>query len=89
MATDHEKAAGVFSHAVLVVPADSDFANGEYFQAVYVGGAGNIRFTTTQGDDILFTAVPVGTVLRLKYKRIWATNTTATLLVALGNPSTI
>jgi hypothetical protein len=39
---------------------------------------------TTGGDTVLFTAVPVGTVLSLRIARIKATNTTATNLVAMS-----
>ena len=55
-------------------------------RAIYVGGAGNIALspdgTTTA---IVFTAVPVGSILpvMLDQGRIMATNTTATLLIAL------
>ena len=51
--------------------------------SLYIGGAGNVRVTTVQGTDIVFTAVPVGTVLPIQARRVWLTNTTATLIVAL------
>lgn len=55
-------------------------------RAIYVGGAGNIALSpdgTTAATT--FTAVPVGTILpvTLDQGRIMATNTTATLLIAL------
>jgi hypothetical protein len=55
-------------------------------RAVYVGGAGNIAVSpdgTTAATT--FTAVPVGTIfpISLEQGRIMATNTTATLLIAL------
>lgn len=57
------------------------------FRAIYVGGAGNIALSpdaTTAATT--FTAVPVGTILYMSADqgRIMATNTTATLLIALA-----
>lgn len=52
-------------------------------KAIYVGGAGDLTVTTGSGEDVVFKAVPVGTVLPVKIKRVKATGTTATLLLAL------
>lgn len=52
-------------------------------RSVYVGGAGNIAAVDDAGTAVTFSAVPVGTVLPIEAKRINATGTTATLLVAL------
>lgn len=52
-------------------------------RAIYVGGTGNV---VAVGDDdvaVTFTAVPVGTTLNIGPKRINATSTTATVLVAI------
>lgn len=87
MATEAEKIGGMFSHAVLITPADLDLT--EIFQSLWVGGVGNVRVTTANGDDVLFTAVPAGTRLPVKVKRVWATNTTATLIVGLSNPALV
>lgn len=52
--------------------------------AVYVGGAGNITLDTEGGQTtVLFAAVPAGTTLKLRVKRVRATGTTATNLVAI------
>lgn len=53
------------------------------FSRIYVGGAGNLKVTTENGDVVTFSAVPVGTVLPIRTSLIWATGTTATLLVGL------
>lgn len=50
---------------------------------VYVGGAGNVVAIDRDGNAVTFTAVPAGTVLPIRVKRINSTNTTATALVAL------
>jgi len=51
--------------------------------AVYVGGAGNISMVGQDGVAVVFTAAPVGAVLRCGPVRVNATLTTATLLLAL------
>ena len=56
-------------------------------RAIYVGGAGNIALSPDNTTAaIVLTAVPVGSIIpvTLEQGRIMATNTTATLLVALA-----
>jgi hypothetical protein len=56
-------------------------------RAIYVGGAGNVAVKTVDGATaVTFTAPPVGTILPIMIDggRIMATNTTATLLIALS-----
>lgn len=68
--------------AVLVTPSDvANLPNAAFF--LYIGGAGNVRVTTIGGDDIVFTALPVGTILPVQVLKVWSTNTTATLIVGL------
>lgn len=50
---------------------------------IYVGGAGNVRITTAQGTDIVFTGLNAGTVLPVQAIKVWATNTTATALARI------
>lgn len=52
-------------------------------QAVWVGGAGTVVAVMQNNQTGTFTAVAAGTVLPIAARRINATNTTATLLVAL------
>lgn len=66
----------------LVTPADSDLTRQPTI-GVWVGGAGNLRVTTFAGEDVVIPSVPAGTLIPIKVKRIWATNTTATLIMAL------
>lgn len=51
-------------------------------EAIEVGGAGDVRVTTPEGEDITFYARAAGSTLPYKARRVWATGTTATLLVA-------
>jgi hypothetical protein len=56
-------------------------------RAIYVGGAGNVAIKTTDSAAaVTFTAPPVGTIIPVNIEggRIMATNTTATLLIALA-----
>jgi hypothetical protein len=71
-----------YSQAVAITPSDvTNFQEGPC-AAIYVGGAGNIT-AIVSGTAVLFTAVPVGTTLRIRATRVNSTATTATALVAL------
>lgn len=54
---------------------------------VYVGGTGAVRVMTAGGDDVTFRGVPAGSIIGgaspINVIRVYATGTTATLLVAL------
>jgi hypothetical protein len=65
-----------------ITPSDATVEPGGKFDAIYVGGAGNITLFTG-GSAILFTAVPVGTILPVGGTRVNATGTTATAMIAL------
>ncbi len=71
------------TRAASISPADSDFANGVIYRALWVGGAGNltVRMADDSGD-VTLSGVPAGTLLPLAVKRVAAT-TTATLIVGL------
>lgn len=70
------------SSAVVVTPSDSvDLA--AVTRALYVGGTGNITAVMKDGQTVLFSAIPVGTILPIRVSRVNATATTATLIVAL------
>jgi hypothetical protein len=51
---------------------------------VYVGTAGNVALMAV-GDSaaVTFTAVPAGTILPIRIKRVMSTNTTASTIVAI------
>ena len=50
---------------------------------LYVGGTGDVRVLTAGGDDVIFSAVPAGTFMPVNVVRVYATNTTATNIVAM------
>ena len=73
-----------YGSATAVTPSDTTVIN---CRAIYVGGAGNVAVKTTGGATaVTFTAPPVGTILPVMIDggQIMATNTTATLLIALA-----
>lgn len=63
-----------------VTPSDTVNQQG---RALYVGGAGNVSMLTVAGDVLTFIAPPVGTIIPVEFRRINATLTTATNLLAL------
>jgi len=64
-----------------ITPADSDLA--QPARCLYVGVGGDVRVTTTQGNDVTFVGVSGGAVLPVSVKRVWATNTTATSILGM------
>lgn len=53
-------------------------------RALWVGGAGAVAVLMETGEVLTLSGVPAGTLLPLRVKRVNATNTTATLIVALN-----
>lgn len=70
-----------YGDAKVLVPSDTV---NDGFTSLYVGGAGNITLVTESGKTVLFTAVPVGTILPVRGSRVNSTATTATLLIGLN-----
>jgi hypothetical protein len=52
-------------------------------RAIYVGGAGNMSVVTAKGTSVVFTGLPAGIVLPVRIRKVLATGTTATNLVAI------
>lgn len=68
--------------AVAVTPSDStDLTNPA--RALYVGGSGDVNLDTGNGTTIVFTNIVGGTILPIRVKRVRATSTTATGIIAL------
>ena len=71
-------------NAVAGSPSDSTKLSGVGF---YVGGAGNVAVMPYEQEGaatptaVTFVAPPVGTVIRMNFSRLMATNTTATNIV--------
>ncbi|TGV26342.1 hypothetical protein [Mesorhizobium sp. M4B.F.Ca.ET.143.01.1.1] len=54
------------------------------FNAVYVGGTGDLALRPVNGTAVTFSGVPAGTIIPLKCDRVMSTNTTATNIVGLN-----
>lgn len=67
----------------LVAPSDvADLPAAPCF-GLWVGGAGNISLDDGSGATTLISGIPAGTILPFQVKRVRATSTTASLIVAL------
>jgi hypothetical protein len=51
--------------------------------ALYVGVAGDVKVKMASGKDVKFTAVPAGSFMPVNVLKVFATDTTATDIVAL------
>lgn len=72
--------------AVAVTPSDSTDLT-TYAKAIYVGGAGNIAVImkyNSADTGVTFNGVTAGTVLPIQVRRVLATGTTATNIIALS-----
>jgi hypothetical protein len=54
------------------------------FSGLYVGGAGTIKVTTSEGDIVTFTSPTVGQIIPIQTALVWATGTSATNLVGMA-----
>jgi hypothetical protein len=65
-----------------VTPSDAaNLASTAY--GVYIGGAGDLKVTTIDGDTITFSGLAVGQFVPVIVVKIFATGTTATNILAL------
>ena len=70
----------VYGGGKAITPSDTVL---QQYNAIYVGGAGNLTVIAESGDSLLFTAPPVGTIIPIKVTKVMATGTTATALIGL------
>jgi len=50
---------------------------------VYVGGFGDLKVTMRDGQEVTFADVAAGTILPIRVRKVFATGTTATDIVAI------
>lgn len=68
---------------VAVTTSDSTDFSGFVTRGIYVGVGGDVVAVTVANSAVTFKNVPSGTVLPVRARRVNATSTTATDLVAL------
>lgn len=79
--TIYDRAANVTPNDTADLPiVDAGFTHA---QGLLIGGAGSLKVTLTSGDIVAIPNVVAG-FLRLAVRRVWATGTTATGIVALA-----
>lgn len=81
-------AAAGYSKAFTVTPHDTNaFTPGFPVKALFVGVTGDVTVLPAApgATSVLFKAVPAGTVLPISVNRVYATGTTATTMLALGD----
>lgn len=66
-----------------VTPSDTANIKSGPARALYIGGAGNVVAINENDVAVTFVGVPAGTILPIVTKRVNATDTTATNIVAL------
>ena len=52
-------------------------------RAIYVGNSGNLKVDMVSGGTVTFSNLTAGTLLPIQVVRVYATGTTATLLIGL------
>ena len=65
-----------------VIPSDSVNLT-EISRSLYIGAAGDISVEMGDGTNLTFIAVPAGMILPIQVKKVLATGTTATSIVAI------
>lgn len=68
--------------AVSVTPSDSTDLLVPC-RGIYIGGAGAVTVNMMDGTQITFSGLAAGQFMPIRARRIWATGTTATGIVAL------
>ena len=69
--------------AVAVTPNDSVDLAVTPTKGIYVGGSGDLKVTLENGDVVTFMSLSSGMIHPIAVKRIWATGTTATNILAV------
>ena len=78
------KAADVTPSDTLEIPSiASENGRGNNGCVLYVGTGGDLRVLTAGGDDVVFAGFPDGGFLPVNVVRVFATNTTASGILAL------
>lgn len=52
-------------------------------RSLYIGNGGDVKVTTTGGDEVTFGGIPSGSILPVRVKRVHNTGTNASGIIAL------
>ncbi len=81
--SDRAAATKPAANAMAVTPSDSADL-GTPVRGLYIGGAGDLKVKMDEGEQVVtFVAVPAGSLLPISVDRVYATDTTATNIIAL------
>jgi len=69
-------------HLALVTPNNTQDLT-FFARALIIGGSGTLKVTTVGGETLTLPALPDGYRLDARIRRVWATGTTATDIVAM------
>ena len=92
--TDNTQAVviGIESDTTLTVSANIFAASGKAYEiyggdqegaVLYIGTAGNLKVTTVAGDEVTFQGINTGAFFPVHVKKVWATGTSASNIIAL------
>lgn len=70
-----------FNAAEIVPDNATDLAN--YARGLWVGTAGDVKVDTAGGNTVTFVAAAAGAIIPVRTKRVYATGTTASNIVAM------
>ena len=73
----------IATDATSITPSDSTDLAGGATKGLYIGGAGNVKVDMADGTTITFTALSAGIIHPISAKRVYVTDTTATLILAV------
>ena len=69
------------SRAAAVTLSDSTVI--ENTRALFIGSAGDLKVTMSDGGDVTFSGLSAGFILPVQVSKVWATGSTASLVLAL------
>ena len=92
--TDNTQAVviGIENGTTLTVSANIFAASGKAYEiyggdqegaVLYIGTAGNLKVTTVAGDEVTFQGINTGAFFPVHVKKVWATGTSASNIIAL------
>lgn len=70
------------SNAFAITPHDTNELT-YVTRGIWIGGAGNVKVTTVNGDTVTFTGALAGTIIPVRAKIVFSTGTTATSMIGI------